>query len=538
MAIPQSAMIIEPHATMRESLHDKLTQCGVENVEHAVSSSVAIKSLRKKTVDVILCEYDLGEGQDGQQLLEDLRHNNVIPLSTMFFMITAERSYEKVVSAAELAPTDYILKPFAADVLYERFTRATERRGIFLPIYRLIETGFLQEAIDACLFGETAHKRYMADFLRLRAELFITLGKPEEAEKLYIQLNAIKAVAWAKLGLGKALYMQEKFTEAEEILENLVQENNKFMDAYDWLAKTHEAIGQLPKAKEVLAQAVNVSPHAVRRLRKLGQVALETGDAEVAEKSFQKVVSKAKYSEFRDPEDHVHLVASLTKNGNVEQAATVIRDLERSFKDTKKMPACRALSAALVHTQEGDKEKASRELANAVAESRDTMELSENLKLELAKNCLENNLEEAASEVILSVMNNSGNKATLSKAMKVFEDNGKKDLAEKLVNESKEQIATLVSSGVEKAKSGDYQGAVSAMTEAVIKLPNNPQVVFNAALAVLKYLENQGWDSQLADQAKNYIETTRRIDPGNTKLTALTNYFQNIQKKYGVKKFG
>jgi len=37
-------------------------------------------------------------------LLEDLRHNKIIPLWTIFFMVTAERSYEKVVGAAELAP--------------------------------------------------------------------------------------------------------------------------------------------------------------------------------------------------------------------------------------------------------------------------------------------------------------------------------------------------------------------------------------------------------------------------------------------------
>lgn len=536
MATAQTAMIIEPHATMRESLHDKLNQCGIQSVEHAVSSSIAIKSLRKKTFDIILCEYDLGEGQDGQQLLEDLRHNNIIPLSTMFFMITAERTYEKVVSAAELAPTDYILKPFAADILFDRFAKATERRAIFLPIYQMIETGFLREAVEACIFGETAYKRYIVDFMRMRAELFITMGKPADAEEIYLQLNSLKAVAWAGLGLAKALYMQEKFEEAEGILEKLVEQNNKFMDAYDWLAKTHEAIGQLPQAKEVLENAINVSPHAVHRLRKLGQVALQTGDTEVAEKSFQKVVSKAKYSDFRDPEDHVQLVASLAKNGNVEQAATVIRDLEKSFKDTKKMPACRALSAALVHTQEGDTEKAARELANAVAASRDNTELSETLKLELAKNCLEHNLEDAASEVILSVMNNSGDQATVAKAMKLFEDNGKKELAEKLVKESKEQVSTLVSSGVEKAKSGDYLGAVTAMTEAAAKLPNNPQVTFNSALAILKYLENLGWDQSLGEQAKYFIEHTRKIDPGNTKLAALTNYFQNVQKKYGIKK--
>ena len=52
----------------------------------------------------VLAFYDeFGRGMDGMQLLEDLRHHKLITLSTMFFMVTAEGNYSKVVSAAELA---------------------------------------------------------------------------------------------------------------------------------------------------------------------------------------------------------------------------------------------------------------------------------------------------------------------------------------------------------------------------------------------------------------------------------------------------
>ena len=40
--------------------------------------------------------------EDGQQLLEDMRHHKLISLSTMFFMVTAEGNFSKVISAAEL----------------------------------------------------------------------------------------------------------------------------------------------------------------------------------------------------------------------------------------------------------------------------------------------------------------------------------------------------------------------------------------------------------------------------------------------------
>jgi DNA-binding NarL/FixJ family response regulator/Tfp pilus assembly protein PilF len=529
-----TALIVEPHSGMRMSIHNMLNLCEITKIDHAVSSGTAIRPLQNKAYDLILCEYDLGEGQDGQQLLEDLRHNKVIPLWTIFIMVTAERAQEKVVSAAELAPTDYLLKPFTADALLDRIARAVERRELFMPVYQLMEHGSLPEAIEACAEGEAASPKFAVDFMRLRAELHVTLGHAAEAEAIYTKLQEVKAVAWARLGLAKTLYMQSKYGEAEELLGAIVSENPQFLDAYDWLAKAHEAVGNLSEAKDVLQDAVSISPHAVRRLRRLGQVALETGDVDTAEASFQKVVTKAKYSEFRDPEDHVRLVKTLVKKGDTQQAATVVRDMEKTLNTSAKMPACRAMSAGMIHESNGDAEAAAEEFAAAVAATRSAVGLSNEMKLDLAKSCLDNNLQDSAAEVMLDVMNNTADDAAMAKAMAVFEQAGHKDLAEQVAKESRRQVVDLISSGADKARSGDYRGAVELMTTAAHKLPDNPQVVFNAAVAMLKCLEHTGWDNKLAGHARWYIDNARRLDPANPRLEPLGDLYQQILKKYGI----
>jgi tetratricopeptide (TPR) repeat protein len=529
-----TALIIEPHSGMRASMHNMLNLCGITKIDHAVSSGTAMRSLKTRPYDIILCEYDLAEGQDGQQLLEDLRHNKIIPLLTVFVMVTAERSYQKVVSAAELAPTDYILKPFTADALLDRLGRALDRRALFMPTYQLMDDGNLVAAIEACSEGEIQNPRFAMDFMRLRAELHVVLGQAAEAELIYQKLFESKAIAWARLGLAKTLFMQNRLDEAEELLQALVAENGKFLDAYDWLAKTHQAAGHLPEAQRVLESAVAISPHAVRRLRRLGEVALEAGDVEIAEKSFQQVVSKAKYSEFRDPEDHVKLIKTLVQKGDTKQAATVVRDLEKSMAGIEKMEACRAFSAAMIHEEEGDAESAAEEFSAAVAACRGGVALSNDLKLDLAKSCLNNNLESDASEVMLEVMNNAADGAAMAKAMQTFERIGRKDLADSVAKESRKQVVALVSSGAEKAKHGDYQGAVELMTDAARKFPDNPQVVFNAALALLKCIENLGWDSGMGEQARWYIDSCRRVDPTNPRLIPLSDLYHTVLKKYGI----
>lgn len=530
-----TVLLIEPHAGMRSTLHNMLNVGGVSKIEHAVSSGTAIRPLKARAYDVILCEYDLGDGQDGQQLLEDLRHNNLISLSTVFFMVTAERSYEKVVSAAELAPTDYILKPFTAEILLDRIARAVERRTLFLPIYQLMEQGNLREAVTACSAAEAKDSRYTIDFMRLRAELHVTLGEPAAAEPIYTQLFEMRAVAWARLGLAKTLFMQNRLDEAETMLSSLVDQNQKFLDAYDWLAKTHEANGELARAQEVLTNAVAISPHAVRRLRKLGEIALESGDNDTAERALSQVVSKARFSEFRDPEDHVRLVRTLIGRGATQQAATVIRDLDKTMGGSPKADTCRALSASMVHTHTGDTARAVEELGKAVDACRDSAGISSDMKMVLAKSCLAHDMEAGATEVMLDVMSNATDNRALSKAMKIFEQAGRQDLADSVSKESRRRVVELVSAGAEKAKLGDYRGAVELMTEAVQKLPNNPQVVFNAAIAVLKCLENTGWDGKLGEQARAYIDSARRLEPSNPRLAPLAELYQVIARKYGIK---
>ena len=524
-----SALIIDPSPGMRSSLHGMLTTCGLTKIEHAISSGNAIRQLQAHSFDLILCEYDLGEGQDGQQLLEDLRHNKIITLSTLVFMVTAERSFEKVVSAAELAPNDYLLKPFAADALLERIGRAVEKRAAFSALYALMANGNWQGAIDACVTGEALKNRYLSDFKRLRAELHVTLGEPQLAEPIYAELVALRAIAWARLGLAKTLFLQNKLPESVHMLSDLVAENPKFMDAYDWLAKAHAASGQLPDAKTVLENAVAISPHAVRRLRKLGEVALESGDVLAAEKAFQKVVSKARYSEFRDPEDHVQLVRTLIQKGDTTQAATIIRDLDKSLAGSVKTKACHAISSAMLFAQTGDEARAASELTKAVEACRNPIGLSTDMKMTLAANCLEHHMDEGASEIMLDVMNNAASPAAHEKAVQLFQQAGRTDLAERVASESRRVVVDLVSAGADKARIGDYRGAVTLMMEAVAKLPENPQVVFNAAVAVLKYLENLGWDERLGAQARSLIDTARRLDSANPRLGSLTALYQKIQ---------
>ena len=529
-----SALIVEANPNMRTQLRNMLNLSGISKVQFAVTAGVAVRKLRDGRYDLILCEYHIGDGQDGQHLLEDLRHNAIIPLSTLFVMVTGERQYERVVSAAELAPNDYILKPFAADTLHDRILRALDKREAFMPAYRLIELGNVPDAIAYCAEAETKFPQWLLDFMRLRAELHVASGHADEAQRLYERILENRSIPWARLGLAKALFMQRRYAEAEDMLQSLVDENDLFVDAYDWLSRTREAAGELEAARKILANATALSPHRVGRLRRLGELSMETGDHDSAEKILSEVVRKGKYSDFRDPEDHVRLLQAQLGKGDTVQAEATIRDLERSMAGLDKTRSCSALSSALIHVKKGDTGRAGEAIKALLAEQGAAQALSLKMKGELARACFATQLDTQGAEVILDIMRNAPDERTLTSAKDMLKEVGKAELGEQLAGQINGEVKDLIAEGARKAQSGDYDGAVHFMLSAVRRMPGNTNVLFNATLALLKHIEHCGWNDSYADQARGLMERARRQDPGNTRLPALTTFYYNLLKKYGI----
>ena len=524
------ALVIEPNAAMRTSLQDMLLQCELTAVDHVNSAGNAIRALQSRSYELILCEYELGAGQDGQQLLEDLRQQHIIERSTVFIMITAKRATQKVVGAAELAPTDYILKPVSVERLLQRVRSALQRRALLLQVHQLQQQGALHAAILACRDGERQSPAYATEFLRLRAELQLAVGETIAAESTYHQVLQHCKVGWARLGIAKCLLRQGRYADAQSLLQALVAEHPSFLDAYDSLAQTHEALAQLPAAQAVLQQAVALSPHA-----------LDAGDLPGAESAFRQGVSESSHSQFRDPEDHVRLIKTLLRLEQPEQAEHVIRELDGALSHSGKSAACGAIARAMLHESRGDAAQLGMALEAAVAAcancggggSDGSSGVSAGLKLELARNCLQHQQEAAAQDLILDVIGNAADGAAMAQATQLLAQAGQPQLALQLQQQSQRQVLALVAQGAGRARDSDYAGAVGLMQGALQTLPHNPQVVFNAAVALLKCLEHMGWQDQMGGQARALIATLRRLDPAYPQLGALAALYRTVAQNHG-----
>ena len=537
-----SVLVIDPNPGMRSNLQNMLNAASISKVEYAINAGTAIRQLTRRAYDIILCEYDLGgassggagDGQDGQQLLEDLRHHRLIAPWAIFIMLTSEAVHGKVVSAAELAPTDYVLKPFTAETLGARIARALERRAVFLPTWQLVAQNNLREAIRSAAAAEITHPRHALDFARLRAELHVQLKEHGEAEQIYRKVLAFKPLGWAGLGLARAQFAQGRIDEARDTLQMLVAAHPQLMGAYDLLARCHEAAGAHAQAQKILEEAVNLSPHLVRRLRKLGEVALEAGDAAVAERALRQVVSKARYSEFRDPEDHVKLVKALVKRGDLAQATGVVRDLERSLRASPETDACLAIANAALHDAAGNRPAALNDLHTAVTAVRASSGLSTALRLGLVRSCLGHRLDGQAQEVMMTVVNDPAAGMSTAGALQLFADAGRRDLADGMGQQLKAQAQILLGVADEKRNMGDVRGAVQTLLEALRMAPGNLQVMIAAAGGVLRQINELGWDHPLGELCFAQLENIRAVDAQHPRLGPLTDEYMAMRRKYGI----
>ena len=134
-----SALVIDPNLTSRGMLASQLRDFGVGNVSQSSRIHDARRMLESRTFDIVLCEQEFeAEGYSGQNLLDDLRRLQLLPLSTVFIIVTGSASYTTVADAAESAVDSFLLKPYTAAALGERLTQVRKRKkslaDIFAPV--------------------------------------------------------------------------------------------------------------------------------------------------------------------------------------------------------------------------------------------------------------------------------------------------------------------------------------------------------------------------------------------------------------------
>jgi len=118
-------LIVDDFATMRKVIKNLLRQTGYQNVTEAEDGVVALKELKSQKIDFIISDWNM-PNMTGIELLRAVRADSELS-SLPFLMVTAEALQQNVVEAVKAGVSNYIVKPFTAEVLSEKIEKIIEK---------------------------------------------------------------------------------------------------------------------------------------------------------------------------------------------------------------------------------------------------------------------------------------------------------------------------------------------------------------------------------------------------------------------------
>lgn len=526
----KKVLILDDMPDMRTTMRNQVQSLGVSNVSLASNVKEALNQIQQKNFDIVLCDYYLGEATDGQQFLEYLRTNNAISRATLFIMITAETGFNSVITAAECMPDDYLLKPFTGETLKLRLERLLERKARLAAIDKLQDKGAWPEIIKACDEIIACKDKYIVDAMRIKGNALLMLHQTDAAINFYQNALKMRDMPWAKLGLARALKFKGDGEQAGQLLEGLITENPRLLAAYDLLGKIHSESGDAEKALNVLDNACKIAPHSLARQRSIANLAESTGDYSKVDKALSVVVKQTKNSPLRDSKDYAKLTNALTETGELERAVSVIKEAKDHFKETADMKFLAAYEA-VAQSKLGNKDLAEKALELALTD--DGSIPTEATSLALAKACLAQNKKDLAFSILKSAVQNNPDSSKLQDDIGIiFKDHGGADVAKQFIESSVKEVINLNNDAVQKARAGQYAEAATMLTEAALRLPNNLQILSNAALSILMDIFTNGFDASKFIRAKQFQDAVVKQNDQYPKLAEINAFQIKIQAKY------
>jgi two-component system, chemotaxis family, chemotaxis protein CheY len=114
-------LIVDDFATMRKVIRNLLKQGGFENIVEAEDGVAALKVLQSQKVDFVISDWNM-PNMSGLELLKAVRGSDDLK-ELPFLMVTAEALKDNVVAAVKAGVSNYIVKPFTAEVLTEKIEK-------------------------------------------------------------------------------------------------------------------------------------------------------------------------------------------------------------------------------------------------------------------------------------------------------------------------------------------------------------------------------------------------------------------------------
>ncbi|MDD5241898.1 MAG: response regulator [Sulfuricella sp.] len=507
-------LIVDDFQGMRAMLREMLKAFGSRTISVAANAKEAIAYLEQSDkYDAVLCDYNIGPGKNGQQVLEEAKYRHLIGPATAWVIVTAEKTSDMVIGAAEYMPDDYIIKPINEAALRSRLEKVITKKAELYDIQKAIFAKNFNAALSLCDKAMGPGKANN-EILRIKSNLLLDIGRYDKAKELFEKILSVRDVPWAKTGLAKVAFHMGEMETAQRLLKEVINESRSYMEAHDWLAKTYHQRGDLEEAQRILVRCTETSPNSMNRQKTLGEIAHKRGDLDVAEKAFRKTIKLGENSILNTPVAHLGLAKICTEKDNPSEALQLLKSVHKEF-DDKAASLHAKVMEGVVYQKTGDHvnaRKAAEELAAIIQE--DPNLASTDVALEAAGFLFKAGDKEAAQSMLETVVkNNHDDDALIDQVKEIFDQAGMENESRQMIDTSRREVVETNNKGVTLAKEGQLDEAIQWLRNAKAMLPNNKQILLNFTHAAILAMQKNGRNDNLMSEAKECLNRVGALDP-------------------------
>lgn len=483
-------LVADDFGSFRNIVNGMLLSLGVNRIAMASSAQDTIDLCVDRQFDVILCDYNIGEGRSGQHVLEELRHKQLISRRTVFIIVSAEASRNIVMSAYDCEPDDYLMKPITAHMLEQRMSRLLLQRQAFRSVYTALENDQFYLAIDLLTDMSLVDNRHSVMAQKMLGDLFIQQNDFEKAEKLYTKALEVRQLDWARLGLAKVKQLMGNLDVAGVWLDRIVEDNPLFLPAYDVLADNWIAKGNNSEAQKIVERSVEVSPMSILRQKNLAKLAVDNDDLTTAIKACRHTIQLGKLSCHGSAEDSIQFAKTVlhAAGGNLDLSSSILMEAAQSLDHVQeyypvdsKMLAQTHLLASRVYAVQGNRSLAEERLHSAEI-AMDGQHYGIDMELERVASLQALGDHVRADKLLAQLMNDfSQNQAALEKLDLL--------LNEPVSKSNLELIATVNREGIGLYSAGEFDEAIACFDQARKQFPRHMGLLLNIVQALVGKLK-------------------------------------------------
>ena len=526
----KKVLVVDDFFNFRLTLKNMMRSLGIMYIDDAANGEEAVRKMAVRQYDIILCDYNLGPGKSGQQVLEEGKFRGDINYSSIFIMVTAENTQEMIMGAMEYQPDAYLVKPFAKEVLEKRIKNIATRKLNIKNIETAIADNDFDHALRICDELMTQNPRNLSEIMKLKGEVLLKKADYKQAAEFFDHVLQKGNVSWAQLGRGRADLLMGNYESARDRFAGIISQNDKIMSAYDYLAKTLIKMNDPLEAQNVLMRATEISPRALLRHKYLGKLAYRNEDFSTAETSFKAAVEQGKNSCFKSPEDYTSLARTLVQRAAPQESLKVLGKALLEFPDRNDARMHVNLAESYAYNAMNKPAEARRALAEA---QKSAAEMADNIPRELSLALAQARMMAGETDEGLAIMkkivsSHHDDEEMLADVRTSFKEMGMADQGEELIAATRDEIISLNNEGVALARDGKLSEAIAYFEKAADHLPDNKIINANAAHVLMLDMKEKGADEDGLARAKYYLDRVRKIDDSYTDYAMLITMYREL----------